>query len=81
MEGLIFGGAYILREICVSKSIGLAYSWKEIYVSNLPQGVTETRLGDAYVDLFKTQPCKYFVYIDQENPALAKTEERLRKQE
>ena len=24
MEGLIFGGAYLQREICVSKSIGLA---------------------------------------------------------
>ena len=24
MEGLIFGGAYLWREICVSKSIGLA---------------------------------------------------------
>ena len=30
MEGLIFGGAYVWREICVSRSIGLAYSWKEI---------------------------------------------------
>ena len=30
MDGLIFGGAYVRREICVSKSIGLAYSWKEI---------------------------------------------------
>ena len=30
-EGLILLGAYIRREICVSKSIGLAYSWKEIY--------------------------------------------------
>ena len=30
-EGLIFGGAYVRREICVSKSIGLAYRWKEIY--------------------------------------------------
>ena len=29
--GLIFGGAYVRREICISKSIGLAYSWKEIY--------------------------------------------------
>ena len=28
-DGLIFGGAYVRREICVSKSIGLAYSWKE----------------------------------------------------
>ena len=47
LEGLIFGGArgaYIRREICLSKSvrlilgaksIGLAYSWKEIYVGNL----------------------------------------------
>ena len=31
MEGPIFGGAYVLREICVSKSIGLACSGKEIY--------------------------------------------------
>ena len=32
MEGLIFGGAYLRREICVSKSIGLA-----IYLEvNLP---------------------------------------------
>ena len=30
-EGLIFGGAYLRREICVSKSFGLAYSSKEIY--------------------------------------------------
>ena len=31
MEGLIFGGAYVRREICVSKSIRLTYSGKEIY--------------------------------------------------
>ena len=44
-----------------------AYSWKEIYVSNLQQQVfTETRLED--VDLSKTQPCKYFVYMDRGNP-------------
>ena len=30
LELLIFGGAYVRREVCVSKSIGLAYSWKEI---------------------------------------------------
>ena len=30
MEGLIFGGAYVRGEICVSKSIGLAGSEKEI---------------------------------------------------
>ena len=47
-DGIIFGGGYVWREICVtkvarlilgreicvSKSIGLPYSWKEIYVSN-----------------------------------------------
>ena len=31
MEGPIFGEAYVRREICVSKSIGLACSGKEIY--------------------------------------------------
>ena len=31
LEELIFGGAYVRREICVSKSIGLACSGKEIY--------------------------------------------------
>ena len=31
MEGPLFGGAYVWREICVSKSIGLACSGKEIY--------------------------------------------------
>ena len=31
LEGPIFGGAYVRREICVSKSIGLACSEKEIY--------------------------------------------------
>ena len=31
LEGLIFGGAYVQREICVSTSIGLACSGKEIY--------------------------------------------------
>ena len=28
MEELILGGTYIRLEICVTKSIGLAYSWK-----------------------------------------------------
>ena len=31
LEGLIFGVAYVRWEICVSKSIGLACSGKEIY--------------------------------------------------
>ena len=71
-EGLIFGGAYVRREICVSKSarlytgreiyvsksIGLAYSWKEIYVSKLQKVFIETPFKD--VDFTKTQPCEYF---------------------
>ena len=31
LKGLIFGGAYVRRENCVSKSIGLACSGKDIY--------------------------------------------------
>ena len=31
MEWRIFGGAYVWREVWVSKMIGLAYSWKEVY--------------------------------------------------
>jgi len=31
LEGLIFGRAYVRREICVSKSIGLACRGKKIY--------------------------------------------------
>ena len=31
LEGLIFEGAYVRREICVSKCIGLSCSGKEIY--------------------------------------------------
>ena len=36
-----FGGAYLRREICVSKSIGLAYSSKEIYRFSLFDFVLE----------------------------------------
>ena len=32
MEGLIFRGTYLRMEICVSKSIVIAFSWKEITV-------------------------------------------------
>ena len=31
LEGLIFGGAYLRRETCVSKSIGLALQLEVIY--------------------------------------------------
>ena len=31
LRGLFFGGAYVRRKICVSKSIGLACGGKEIY--------------------------------------------------
>ena len=30
MDELLFVGAYVRREVSVSKSIGLAYIWKEI---------------------------------------------------
>ena len=30
-EGLFFGGAYVRKEICLSKSIAIAYRGKEIY--------------------------------------------------
>ena len=59
MRGFYWEGLTVRKEICVSKSIGLAYSWKEIYISNLQKGFTETGLEDE--DLPKTQPCKYFV--------------------
>ena len=56
---LKIGQAYTRRETCVSKSIRLAYSWKEMCVA----GFTEARLED--VDLSKTQSYKYFVYMDR----------------
>ena len=31
LEGPLFGGAYVRREICIIKSVGLACSGKEIY--------------------------------------------------
>ena len=69
-ERLIYRGKFALQNQpglynCIGSEICLkAYSWKEIYVSNLQQVFTETRLED--IDLSKTQPCKYFVYMDQE---------------
>ena len=57
LEGLI----YRLREI--SKSIGLAYSWEAIYVRNLQKVFSED------VDIFRTHPCKYFVYMERGNPS------------
>ena len=53
-------GKYASQNPCV----GLAYSWKEIYVGNLQQLFTETCLG--VVDLSKTQPCKYFLLWTKE---------------
>ena len=46
--------------------MGLANSWKEIYVGNLYQVFTE--FCHEEVDLSKTQPCKYFFYMDRRNP-------------
>ena len=67
MEGLIFGGAYIRRELCVSKSVRLILGRKFasqnrlgeliverkfIYVSNLQKVFSETHVED--IDLSKT---------------------------
>ena len=49
------------------KSIGPAFSWKEIYVSNLQKVVTETCPKDA--DRTKTLPCKYFFKMERGNPS------------
>ena len=54
LEGFIFGGAYLRREICVSKSIGLACSGKEIYHFALFYFVFEGKFqvqapGGAYI--------------------------------
>ena len=57
----------------------LKIHWVSLYVSNLQQQVfTETRLED--VDLSKTQPCKYFIYMDRENPS-QRLKSELRKQQ
>ena len=69
MEGLSFEGLIFGRKFALQNRLGLylegnlrlkidrlAYSWKEIYVSNLHEVFTETRRED--VDLSKTQPCK-----------------------
>ena len=42
----------LIGALKVSKSIGLAYSWKEIYVSNLQKVLTETRLEDVLLRSF-----------------------------
>ena len=72
------GQVYTGREICVLKSIGLAYSKKGIYVSNLQQVFTEIRLED--VDLSETQPVKYFAYMDRENLSQRLKSERRKQQ-
>jgi len=70
----MYGGKFCVSKLarlilCISKSIWLAYSWKEVFIypSNLQKGFIETRLED--VDLSKMQPCTYFVYMDQGNPS------------
>ena len=43
LEGLIFGGAYVRREICVSKSIGLACSGRKFNIFALFYFVFESK--------------------------------------
>ena len=56
LRGLFFGGAYVRRKICVSKSIGLACGGKEIYhfcfvLLCIPGQIPSTSLrgGGAYI--------------------------------
>ena len=55
MEGLIFGGAYIQRGICLEENLRLKmdldYILKEIYVSNLHKAFTETYREDVVVTI------------------------------
>ena len=43
------------------------WAGKFVSVSNLQEVLTETRLEN--VNLSKTQPCKYFVYMAQGDPS------------
>ena len=47
MEGLIFGGAYVRREICVSKSIGRSTGPRGAYIwrGDLTEGFLRYRFG------------------------------------
>ena len=49
MEGLIFEKAYVQREICVSKSIGLAYCWKVFYCFYFGQIPSTSHPGGLYL--------------------------------
>ena len=73
--------AYTQREICISKAIGLAHSWKQIYVSNLQKVLTETLCED--VNISEMQLKKYFVYTMSvcTKEIKAKSEEELGKQQ
>ena len=64
-EGIVFGGAYVQREICVSKSIGLAYSWKEIYhfcfVTSAEREVKVSRRSEMY------QSCNFLTRLGKQS--------------
>ena len=73
--GLIYGekfafqnrlGLYLEEKLRFKIDWASLHSWKGINVSNLQTVFTETCRDD--VDLSKTQPCKYFVYMDRGNP-------------
>ena len=79
MKGLILEGACIWREVCVSKSAKLILRGKFVFENRLgwliverkfmsvilQKVFTETSLED--IDHSKTQPFKYFVYMDRGN--------------
>ena len=67
-EGLIFGIAYIRRgyvrrEVCVLKSIGLDYSWKEIYRFCFVYFVSEGNFPSTKVLVKSCCPRPYPFYL------------------
>ena len=75
MEGLIFGGAYLRREICVSQSIGLALQLEvnllfflcfTLYLRAIFQGQAPGGLihGGAYFRNFTVPYVSKMIYIN-----------------
>ena len=68
LEGFIYGGKFSFHSrlgLYWEGNLRPKIDWKEIYVSSLQKVFTETRLKD--VELTKTQPCQYFVYMERGN--------------
>ena len=75
LKGLIFGGAYIGGKFAFQNQLGLYWEGNfclkidlsgNFFMSVICRKIfTETHLEDVH--LTKTQPCKYFVYMERGN--------------